>query len=121
MERERIAIRDLTDSAVTRYKGSQAGMRLEERIQDRESRSFVLDFSGLRLLSASFIDEIVLKTQEMKAGRKCDFVFEIDSDSQLNKLARSAGIRKANLQFKRPDQDEVSEVEPVYPRQTEVV
>lgn len=115
-----IKLTDLTESAVTRRRGTEAADALEECIRDATQDTVALELFGLPMISASFIDEIILRVHRVEESKKMDFVFLVRDDSILVKLSRASGLREIPLKYCWQDDPQVRMVKPIKPTTVEV-
>jgi hypothetical protein len=120
MSATKINLTDLTESAVTRKRGTDAVEALVKRIEGLDHAIVIIELSGFPMISASFIDEIVLSIHRITEGMGLDFIFLVRDDSILEKLARASGLREIPLKYQWQDDPKVCDVKPVNPTSVEV-
>ncbi len=115
-----IKLTDLTESAVTRKRGTDAAEVLENRIRSLTHETIVIELYGLPMISASFIDEIILRVHRIEESRELDFIFLVREASILEKLSRTSGLREIPLKYRWQDDPQVRVVKPIKPTPVEV-
>ena len=114
-----IRVSELVPSVVTRTRGAEAIEALKDRIRGQELTDLVIDFSGIRIMPRSFVDEIAYKSQRIQQETGIRIIYRVDSDVTLGKLAWSAGLRGLKLSYLWQNSNEPTEVEPRVPKEPE--
>ncbi len=114
-----IRVSELVPSVVTRTRGAEAIEALKDRIRGQELTDLVIDFSGIRIMPRSFVDEIAYKSQRIQQETGIRIIYRVDSDVTLGKLAWSAGLRGLKLSYLWQNSNEPTEVEPRAPKEPE--
>ena len=115
-----IKLTELTESAVTRKRGTDAAKILEARLQRAAPATVVIELSGLPMISASFIDEIVLRSRQIQKRRGIEFLFRVRDESILEKLTRVSGLRDIPLKYIKEGDSRIRDIAPVEPLEVEV-
>ena len=91
-----IRISDLTSTTVTRARGTEAFRALMEVIRHSASDiSIVLvDISGAKVISGSFLDELILRISGVSNSSLPRIGFRIGSDAEVAKLERACSLRQ---------------------------
>ncbi|HOE12629.1 MAG TPA: hypothetical protein PLQ35_03875 [bacterium] len=101
-----IKISELVPSAATRTRGAEAIQALKERIRGQELTELVIDFSGIRIMPGSFVDEVTYQSQQIQQETGIRIIYRIDTDVTLGKLAWSAGLRGLERSYLRQNSNE---------------
>lgn len=94
-----IQISDLVYQTATRARGKEAYGNLTNRIQTVVERplTVVIDFTAAPSVTASFIDELVLRSGDISKDVK--IVFRLKSEHDLEKLRRVCAIRSVHCSY----------------------
>ena len=102
----RVHISQLVSPCITRARGEEAGEKLQ-RYTDVEH--IEVDLGDIEMVSLSFLDGLI--SHFLRLGREQNIVFQIDTPTLEDKLARVAGIRHAIIYY-RYGEREIQQAEP---------
>jgi len=101
-----VPIGDLTPVAVTRARGAKAFEALMDVVrQSGQDASVVLvDTSGAKIVSGSFLDELVVRIDQIHETSLPKIGFRVNSGAEEAKLERVCSLRKIKCTYQRwPD------------------
>jgi hypothetical protein len=98
-----VSINDLTSTTVTRARGTEAFKALVEVIKHStiDSPIVLVDISGQKAISGSFLDELILRISEIRDSNLPKIGFHINSDSEAAKLERACSLRQTCCLYQR--------------------
>ena len=101
METIAVRVEELVQQSATRARGQQAYSRLLQRLAQKSRRPLrvILDLSGARLVTGSFLDQLVIKTSQAFADEGIQFVFRFARKEGADKLARVCGLRGVRCRY----------------------
>lgn len=121
MEVMEIGLSELVPKALTRTRGTEASEALFTRLMDAKPDRVVVHLSGINLVSGSFVDELVVKSQKFQEENGVEVVYRVSDKEMLTKLAKTAGLRELTLRYLRKDSNELLNVNPIRPTEMNVV
>ena len=98
-----VPVRDLTPIAVTRARGAEAFetlMRLTSGCENGAS-TVLIDISDAKIVSSSFLDELVLRIAKRSDPKSPRFGFRVGSDEEAAKLEKVCSLRKVKCLYQR--------------------
>lgn len=112
---------------MSRTKGIEAAMKIVDLLEKelsfisdidaKETLTFILDES--KMMTFSFLDEIVRRTHHFLSNRGQNLIFEINSGKRsqnYDKLARISGFRNINIFYKSKLSNNIRRVTPKLPQ-----
>lgn len=90
-----IPVEDLTPATFTRARGTEAFQALVDRIQhiQNDAPTVLVDISNAKMLSASFLDELVLRVTS-RTDLRPDIGFRVGSEDEISRLERVCSVRQ---------------------------
>lgn len=94
-----VSVSELVQQTATRARGKEAYENLKPRMGAVLARplTVIVDFTGTQSVTASFIDELVLRFAELPAD--VETVFRLSSERDLEKLQRVCAIRAVHCRY----------------------
>lgn len=94
-----IPIAELVERTSSRIRGKEAFNNLLKKLTSLAERPLdvVLDLSGVESVTASFLDELVLRSSDLPSG--VEMTFRLKSEEDLLKLEKVCAVRGAHCQY----------------------
>lgn len=90
-----IPVTELSSATYTRARGDEAFNALIERVRGigDEASAVLIDISSAKMLSGSFLDELILRLSR-RTERRPDIGFRVGSPEEISRLERVCSVRQ---------------------------
>ncbi len=110
-----LKLTDFSKKAGGRSRGQEACNELQRIIAEQKPSEIIIALTGFNLISSSFIDELVIQSNNFSKEYNVKIFFRVQEQEILEKLQKASGIREIPVKYFWKESEQLQDVEPIYP------
>ncbi|MBI2059746.1 MAG: DUF4325 domain-containing protein [Nitrospirae bacterium] len=111
-----LKVEELAPKTLTRDRAREVIQKVREKVSDLRGKTIVLDLRGSESVSGSFLDELLLRRNDLLSEGLSDLQFASDSAELSSRLLANAQIRQVSLTLLDHDTERTFVPDPKTPR-----